>query len=102
MLILGAFGYGVFKNDPKITSEIFNHVLVEENFKKYFHLVLFPIYKSQYLYNIFSSILESKKHEEDDNIQKEENSEEEEKIIDELNDNDDEKEEDKRENDEED
>ena len=74
ILILGAFGCGVFKNDPKTTAKMFYHVLVKEGFKKYFRLVLFPIYKSQYLYNVFSSTFDNKNRneEQDENEEKHE------------------------------
>lgn len=60
VLILGAFGCGVFKNDPTTIARIFHKVLVEEGYKKYFYLVIFPIYNNSHLYQIFNSILGNK------------------------------------------
>lgn len=45
VLVLGAFGCGVFNNNPKEVARIFAKVLVNEGLKDYFKLVVFPIYK---------------------------------------------------------
>lgn len=47
VLILGAFGCGVFKNDPKKISAIFKKVLKDEGMKNYFTDVIFPIKDSE-------------------------------------------------------
>lgn len=48
VLILGAFGCGVFKNDPKLISNLFAKILIGENFKDYFNLTVFPIFKGSH------------------------------------------------------
>lgn len=53
VLILGAFGCGVFRNDPYDISKIFRDVLINENLKDYFQSIWFPIYKSERNFNIF-------------------------------------------------
>lgn len=45
-LVLGAFGCGVFGNDPKIVSQIFKDLLVQKGYKKYFKTVVFAILDS--------------------------------------------------------
>ena len=60
ILVLGAFGCGVFKNDPTSTARIFYKILVEENYQRYFHFIIFPIYNNPKLYHIFCSILKNK------------------------------------------
>lgn len=47
VLILGAFGCGVFKNDPNKISAIFKKVLNDEGMKNYFTDVIFPIKDSK-------------------------------------------------------
>lgn len=42
-LVLGAYGCGVFGNDPKDVSKIFKKVLVDEDYGKYFRKVVFAI-----------------------------------------------------------
>ena len=56
VLILGAFGCGVFKNDPKKISAIFKKVLKDEGMKNYFTDVIFPI-KDSKMSMIFQSAL---------------------------------------------
>jgi uncharacterized protein (TIGR02452 family) len=43
-IILGAFGCGVFKNNPYTVAQMFNEVLKEEGFEKYFEHITFSIY----------------------------------------------------------
>ena len=43
-LILGAFGCGVFANDPKLVSKTFKKILIDENYYKYFENVHFAIF----------------------------------------------------------
>ena len=58
VLILGAFGCGVFKNDTKTVSELFAKVLLDEGLKDYFNLIVFPIYKgSPHTMQIFQTAL---------------------------------------------
>lgn len=54
-LVLGAFGCGVFKNKNEDISHIFFKILVEENMKKYFKKIIFPIYDKQEIFNIFKN-----------------------------------------------
>ena len=42
-IVLGAYGCGVFENDPKIVSKFFKKILVDEGFGKYFVKVSFAI-----------------------------------------------------------
>lgn len=56
VLVLGAYGCGVFGNDPKEISQEFKKVLVEENYGKYFDKVVFAIPgKTSRNFQIFSS-----------------------------------------------
>ena len=58
-LILGAFGCGVFKNDPKSVALKFKEVLIDEKLMNYFDCVIFPIYKDkENMLKIFKTILE--------------------------------------------
>lgn len=43
-IILGAYGCGVFKNDPKLIAKYFNELLYEENYVAYFESIIFAIY----------------------------------------------------------
>lgn len=52
-IVLGAFGCGVFKNDPDVVSQIFKKILVDEGLKDFFNLVVFPIYKNEVNYEAF-------------------------------------------------
>ena len=61
VLILGAFGCGVFKNDPFESATIFKKILVDEGFKNHFDSVIFPIYKNPRLYTIFNSVFNKSK-----------------------------------------
>ena len=42
-IILGAFGCGVFKNDPQIMSNLFHEILLREGYSNYFDNVVFAI-----------------------------------------------------------
>ena len=57
VLILGAFGCGVFNNNPSNVSRIFAQVLIKEGLKDYFQLVVFPIYKDDAAKRIFEKAL---------------------------------------------
>ena len=57
ILILGAFGCGVFKNDPEKVSKMFRKVLIEEKFAGMFDTIYFPIYKSDKNAAIFKDAL---------------------------------------------
>lgn len=54
-LILGAFGCGVFRNDPEQVASIFANVLNEQGFKRYFDCVIFPIYNGHHSVDVFKS-----------------------------------------------
>ena len=43
-IILGAFGCGVFSNDPRIISSVFKKILIDEEYFKYFVNVHFAIF----------------------------------------------------------
>lgn len=43
IIILGAFGCGAFNNDPKLMSQAFKELLVDEDYMKYFKKVIFAI-----------------------------------------------------------
>lgn len=42
-LVLGAYGCGVFENDPKVISKAFKTVLIDEGFGRYLDIVTFPV-----------------------------------------------------------
>jgi uncharacterized protein (TIGR02452 family) len=44
VLVLGAFGCGVFKNEPKDIANLFKHVLQEKRFKTSFKKIVFAVY----------------------------------------------------------
>lgn len=52
-IVLGAFGCGVFQNDPEIISQIFKKISVDEVLKDYFNLIVFPIYNNEINYEAF-------------------------------------------------
>lgn len=56
-LILGAFGCGVFRNDPNDIASIFADVLNRQGLKKYFDCVIFPIYNGHNSVQLFRSKL---------------------------------------------
>ena len=59
-LILGAYGCGVFRNDPKTIAEFFIDLLKGEDLEKYFKELIFAVYdssKSKNVYNAFEQIL---------------------------------------------
>lgn len=57
-LILGAFGCGVFKNDPEEIASIFAKMLNNDGFKKYFDWVIFPIYNGHHSVDVFRQKLQ--------------------------------------------
>ncbi|WP_236898568.1 TIGR02452 family protein [Clostridium beijerinckii] len=42
-LILGAYGCGVFRNDPKLIAEYWRELLINENFISYFDNIIFAV-----------------------------------------------------------
>lgn len=61
-IVLGAFGCGVFKNPPKMISNIFNDLLYKEGLGRNLTHVVFPIYskdgsKDGFTYKTFHKIL---------------------------------------------
>lgn len=62
VLILGAWGCGVFKNDPELIACLFRDILNEKDFKNQFLKVIFPVINDHNSvannYEIFKSILE--------------------------------------------
>lgn len=60
VLILGAFGCGVFNNDPREISNIFGKILIGENLKDYFQQISFPIYKNDGFIKIFQKVFHQK------------------------------------------
>ena len=56
VLILGAFGCGVFKNNPNDVAIYFKHWLIDNNYKQYFDNVIFAIPDNN-MYNIFKNII---------------------------------------------
>lgn len=55
VLILGSFGCGAYKNDPKTIAEIFQKILVEEGLKDHFKLIIFPIFSDNSMLQIFQT-----------------------------------------------
>lgn len=43
IMILGAWGCGVFKNSPILMSSFFKEVIVQEGYGLYFHKIIFPV-----------------------------------------------------------
>jgi uncharacterized protein (TIGR02452 family) len=57
-IILGAYGCGVFKNNPKDVAEYFKVVLKEEGYEKLFEKIVFAIYdKDNDKKDIFKKII---------------------------------------------
>lgn len=57
VLVLGAFGCGVFKNDAKQVAKITKQLLVDEGYGKHFKYVVFPLLsKSDRNYGAFNSV----------------------------------------------
>ena len=46
ILILGAFGCGVFNNPPEMVAEVFRHLLVDKGYGRFFRKIVFAIKKS--------------------------------------------------------
>jgi uncharacterized protein (TIGR02452 family) len=61
VLVLGAFGCGVFRNDPQMVAEYFSDYLLKNKyFKGYFEKVIFAVLdrsRDKKIYNIFENIL---------------------------------------------
>lgn len=58
-IILGAFGCGVFRNDPKRIAQIWKELLIDEDMKSDFHEILFAVYdksKTQNNIQAFTSV----------------------------------------------
>ena len=45
--MLGAFGCGVFQNDPNDIAKYWHELLIEEDLKKYFEKITFSILNSR-------------------------------------------------------
>ena len=57
VLVLGAFGCGVFKNDPDCVARVTKQILVDEGYGKYFDTVVFPfLSKKDKNYEAFSKV----------------------------------------------
>ena len=48
VLVLGAFGCGVFKNSPKLVAQLFQKNLESDEFKHYFKKIIFSTYLPNY------------------------------------------------------
>lgn len=55
-IILGAYGCGIFKNDPYDVALYFKNILIDDNMKKYFNNIIFAIPDKNIL-NIFIKII---------------------------------------------
>lgn len=55
ILILGAFGCGVYKNDPKKISKAFYNILEVEGMKHHFQQVIIPVSEDPLIFDIFNS-----------------------------------------------
>lgn len=55
VLILGAFGCGVYKNDPKKISKCFYNILEVEGMKSHFSQVIIPVSEDPLIFDIFNS-----------------------------------------------
>lgn len=53
VLILGAFGCGVFRNDPYIVATFFSQLLKDEGFGAYFDEIVFAVFDSTKSQNVF-------------------------------------------------
>lgn len=62
-LVLGAWGCGVFNNDPQMVAEIFRDLLRSNRFKNAFEIVHFAVLdktKEQKIFETFKNVLEEK------------------------------------------
>ncbi len=60
VLILGAYGCGVFRNDPKTVAQFFVELLVDEGMEQYFKEIVLAVYdssKSKEVYQAFDEAL---------------------------------------------
>lgn len=48
VLVLGAFGCGVFKNSPKLVAQLFKKNLESDEFNHYFKKIIFSTYLPNY------------------------------------------------------
>lgn len=53
VLILGAFGCGAFKNDPKKISDSFYKILVSEGLKYHFPQIIFAVSEDPVIFDVF-------------------------------------------------
>lgn len=56
-IVLGAFGCGAFRNDPRDVAQIFKKVLVDENLATFFEKVVFAVYERDDNYGVFRDVL---------------------------------------------
>lgn len=53
VLVLGAYGCGVFRNDPEVVARMFVELLKEEGYEQYFKEILFAVYDSSKKKGVF-------------------------------------------------
>lgn len=54
-LLLGAYGCGVFRNDPEVVARFFMELLKEEGYEQYFKEVVFAVYDSSKKKDVFQT-----------------------------------------------